>query len=60
MITHLDHLVLTVKDIPRSVAFYTKVLGMNEVVSRAGRVALSFGRQKINLHEQGSLVIPNK
>jgi catechol 2,3-dioxygenase-like lactoylglutathione lyase family enzyme len=53
MITHLDHLVLTVKDIPRSVAFYTKVLGMNEVVSRAGRVALSFGRQKINLHEQG-------
>jgi catechol 2,3-dioxygenase-like lactoylglutathione lyase family enzyme len=53
MITHLDHLVLTVKDIPRSVAFYTKVLGMNEVVSGAGRVALSVGRQKINLHEQG-------
>jgi catechol 2,3-dioxygenase-like lactoylglutathione lyase family enzyme len=53
MITHLDHLVLTVKDIPRSVAFYTKVLGMNKVVFGAGRVALSFGRQKINLHEEG-------
>jgi catechol 2,3-dioxygenase-like lactoylglutathione lyase family enzyme len=53
MITHLDHFVLTVKDIPRSVAFYTKVLGMTEVVFGAGRTALSFGHQKINLHEQG-------
>ena len=44
---------MTVKDIPRSVAFYTKVLGMDEVVFAAGRVALSFGRQKINLHEEG-------
>ena len=53
MITHLDHLVLTVKDVSRSVAFYTKVLGMTEVVFDGGRVALSFGRQKINLHEEG-------
>ena len=53
MITHLDHLVLTVKGIRRSVAFYTKILCMNEVVFGAGRVALSFGRQKINLHEEG-------
>ena len=53
MITHLDHLVLTVKDVPRSVAFYTKVLGMTVVVFDGGRVALSFGRQKINLHEEG-------
>lgn len=53
MITHLDHLVLTVKDIPRSVAFYTKVLGMKEVLFAAGRIALSFGDQKINLHEEG-------
>ena len=53
MITHLDHLVMTVKNIPRSVAFYTKILGMDKVVFGAGRVALSFGRQKINLHEEG-------
>jgi catechol 2,3-dioxygenase-like lactoylglutathione lyase family enzyme len=53
MITHLDHLVLTVKDVSRSVAFYTKVLGMTVVVFDRGRVALSFGRQKINLHEEG-------
>jgi catechol 2,3-dioxygenase-like lactoylglutathione lyase family enzyme len=53
VITHLDHLVMTVKNIPRSVAFYTKILGMEKVVFGAGRVALSFGRQKINLHEEG-------
>ena len=53
MITHLDHLVLTVKDVSRSVAFYTKFLGMTVVVFDGGRVALSFGRQKINLHEEG-------
>lgn len=44
---------MTVKNIPRSVAFYTKILGMDKVVFGAGRVALSFGRQKINLHEEG-------
>jgi catechol 2,3-dioxygenase-like lactoylglutathione lyase family enzyme len=53
VITHLDHLVMTVKNIQRSVAFYTKILGMDKVVFGAGRVALSFGRQKINLHEEG-------
>ncbi|HEY5792547.1 MAG TPA: VOC family protein [Chthoniobacterales bacterium] len=53
MITRLDHLVLTVSDIPRSVNFYTKVLGMREVVFGANRAALSFGNQKINLHERG-------
>ena len=44
---------MTVKNIQRSVAFYTKILGMDKVVFGAGRVALSFGRQKINLHEEG-------
>jgi catechol 2,3-dioxygenase-like lactoylglutathione lyase family enzyme len=29
-VNHLDHLVLTVKDIQASVAFYTRVLGMQE------------------------------
>ena len=28
----IDHVVLTVRDIPASVAFYTRVLGMREVV----------------------------
>ena len=41
-ITRLDHLVLTVRDIPRTVAFYTTILGMSEVLFAGGRTALSF------------------
>jgi catechol 2,3-dioxygenase-like lactoylglutathione lyase family enzyme len=52
-IHRLDHLVLTVKDIAATCAFYTKVLGMKEVTFGEGRKALLFGNQKINLHEQG-------
>ncbi|CAN5556562.1 VOC family protein [soil metagenome] len=52
MISHLDHLVLTVRDIEKTVAFYTSVLGMKEVTSKRRR-ALAFGYQKINLHEAG-------
>ncbi len=51
-ITHLDHLVLTVKDIDVSVAFYQK-LGMKKQLFLGGRVALQFGQQKINLHQLG-------
>jgi catechol 2,3-dioxygenase-like lactoylglutathione lyase family enzyme len=49
----LDHLVLTVKDIGASIAFYRDVLGMEEVTFGQGRKALAFGRQKINLHQAG-------
>ncbi len=52
-IDRLDHLVLTVASLEASCDFYTRTLGM-QVVSFAGnRKALAFGRQKINLHEQG-------
>ena len=50
----LDHLVLTVEDVGRTVDFYTSLLGMQEVTFGEGRKALSFGRQKINLHEKGN------
>ena len=53
-ISHLDHLVLTVRDIPRSLDFYSRVLGMQPVVFGQGRHALSFGQQKINLHQAGA------
>jgi catechol 2,3-dioxygenase-like lactoylglutathione lyase family enzyme len=46
----LDHLVLTVRDLERTVAFFTDVLGMRREVTTTGRVSLHFGRQKINLH----------
>ena len=52
-IDSIDHLVLTVNDIEASVAFYTRVLGMQAVTFGAGRTALAFGTQKINLHQQG-------
>ena len=46
----IDHFVLTVRDIEVTCAFYQRVLGMEVVRWGAGRVALKFGRQKINLH----------
>ena len=49
-IARLDHLVLTVADIERACAFYTRVLGMQVVTFNEGRTALRFGQQKINLH----------
>ncbi len=50
----LDHLVLTVRDIEATCAFYRNVLGMEEVTFGAGRRALTFGSQKINLHQAGA------
>ena len=53
-ISHIDHLVLTVRNITKTVNFYTKVLQMEEVTFGQGRTALSFGKQKLNLHQKGS------
>ena len=50
-IDSLDHLVLTVADVDVTCAFYTRVLGMQEVSFGTGRKALAFGMQKINLHQ---------
>ncbi len=52
-IDRLDHLVLTVKSIEATCEFYTRVLRMEVVTFGNERKALSFGFQKINLHEQG-------
>jgi catechol 2,3-dioxygenase-like lactoylglutathione lyase family enzyme len=53
-VTRIDHLVLTVKRIETSCAFYTKILGMTEVAFQDGRKAVTFGNQKINFHQQGN------
>ena len=53
-IDRLDHFVLTVSDIEATCAFYTRVLGMKAVTFGRNRKALSFGRQKINLHQHGN------
>ncbi len=46
----LDHLVLTVADLGETCRFYVGILGMERHEFAGGRVALSFGNQKINLH----------
>ena len=53
MIDSLDHFVLTVRDIDATVAFYRDVLGMTPEEFGEGRLALKFGKQKINLHRAG-------
>jgi catechol 2,3-dioxygenase-like lactoylglutathione lyase family enzyme len=55
----LDHLVLTVADVEASAIFYGRVLGMQKVIFGAGRVALQFGRQKINLHPADAPLQPH-
>ena len=58
-IDSLDHLVLTVRDVDASIAFYVDVLGMDAVSFGAGRRALAFGRQKINLHPAAAPLKPH-
>ncbi|MEG1579847.1 MAG: VOC family protein [Bacteroidaceae bacterium] len=53
----IDHLVLPVEDIERSLHFYTKILGM-ELDSSNNRYALKFGTQKINLHRGKAEFLP--
>lgn len=53
MLERIDHLVLTVADIPLTVDFYQRVLGMRHEVFGEGRSALAFGQQKLNLHQAG-------
>jgi catechol 2,3-dioxygenase-like lactoylglutathione lyase family enzyme len=57
-VERLDHLVLTVADVNRTVDFYRRVLGMRSVVFGADRRALSFGSQRINLHQAGREIDP--
>ena len=53
-ISYIDHLVLTVKDIPTTIEFYARVLNMYAIHFGDNRTALTFGLQKINLHEAGN------
>ena len=52
-IDRIDHVVLTVFDVDRTIDFYARVLGMEPVTFAGGRRGLSFGRQKLNLHQAG-------
>ena len=61
MIDHIDHIVLTTRDREGCVRFYTQALGMKLESFRTPteeRWALTFGNQKINLHEWGKEFAP--
>jgi len=53
VISHIDHLVLTVADIEAAVAFYRRALRVTDSTFANGRRALHFGNQKINLQVLG-------
>ena len=62
MIDHIDHIVLTTRDKPACIRFYTEVLGMKLVTFKTPseeRLAFAFGEQKINLHEWGGEFKPH-
>lgn len=61
MIDHIDHIVLTTRDLEGCVRFYGEVLGMKLERFRTPteeRLALVFGNQKINLHVWGKEFTP--
>lgn len=70
-IKSLDHLVLTCTDTDRTIAWYSKYLGMraetfgtqsagdtSSTAEHQQRIALHYGAQKINLHQRGSEFSP--
>lgn len=50
-LSHIDHIVLTVRSVEDACRFYHNILGVEVVTFGDGRKALKFGNQKINLHE---------
>src|SRR4029077_7399664 len=58
-IERLDHLVLTVRDVEATCAFYSRVLQMEPVTFAGGRRALGFAQQKLNLHPADAPISPH-
>ena len=61
MIDHIDHVVLTTRDLPSCLHFYSGILGMKLEKFQTPtetRIALRFGNQKINVHEWGREFTP--
>ncbi|MEM9266915.1 MAG: VOC family protein [Cyanobacteria bacterium P01_F01_bin.13] len=52
-INSIDHIVMTVNSADVTCEFYSHTLGMDVITFGKGRKALSFGVQKLNLHEVG-------
>lgn len=50
-VTGIDHIVLCVADVRRTIAFYATVLGMEAREERPGKWSLHFGPNKISLQD---------
>jgi catechol 2,3-dioxygenase-like lactoylglutathione lyase family enzyme len=50
-LTGLDHIVLCVANVDRTIAFYEKVLGMQPREERPGKWSLHFGSNKISIQD---------
>ncbi len=64
MILSIDHIVITISDMKKTIHFYSDILGMeiNQFYSKSDntyRKSLKFGKQKINLHEASNPYKPN-
>ena len=61
----IDHVVITSKDLNKTIDFYTNILGMrlekfsSSLNINQIRYAVSFGSQKINIHEEKKPLKPN-
>ena len=61
----IDHVVITVKNLNKTIDFYTNILGMkleefsSSLDNDQIRYAVSFGFQKINIHEEKKTIKPN-
>ena len=61
----IDHVVITVKNLNKTIDFYTNILGMkleefsSSLYNDQIRYAVSFGSQKINIHEEKKPIKPN-
>ena len=61
---NIDHVVITVSDINKSIDFYSNILGMelqefSSSTDNVKRKSLKFGKQKINLHESSKPIKPH-
>ncbi|MDT5147311.1 MAG: hypothetical protein QOC58_1956 [Mycobacterium sp.] len=55
-VERFDHIVLNCNDVEAAAAWYERVLGMRrETFGPSNRIALRFGKQKINLRPVGAL-----
>ena len=61
----IDHVVITVKNLNKTIDFYTNILGMklekfsSSLDKDQIRHAVNFGSQKINIHEEKKPIKPN-